>query len=140
MRKNKKAGILIENVMFIILNLVFLSLLMAFLLMQGSGIIVLEQSYAKQIALMIDSARPGETIFLNMDDAFKKAEKNLGDNRIVQIKDNIVTVKLSEKSGYSYSFFNTPPNSYYAVSIQDAEHLTSKGYFFNFLKNEKSSN
>ena len=144
MKRGKKANILTENVIFLVLNLLFLSLLMVFLLRQGGGIIVLEQSYAKEIALIIDSARPGETLFLNMDDAMKKAEKigEVEKNETVKINKNIVTVRLSEKSGYSYSFFNAPPKNYYFDSLQDKKHLRSKGYFFIFSenKNEKSSN
>lgn len=105
----KRAGILVGNIVFIILNLIFLTMLVLFIARQGGGAILLEQSYAKQIALIIDSAKPGMQIYLNMEDALEIARKKLGEehlNEIIKIKDNIVTVKLSDKSGYSYSFFN----------------------------------
>jgi len=96
-----------ENVVFIILNVLFLTILILFLARQGQGAIVLEQSYAKQIALLIDSAKPGMTIILDMGKAKDLAEKNgLEFKDIVTKTDNIITVKLSEKGGYSYSFFN----------------------------------
>ena len=96
-----------ENVIFIILNVLFLAILILFLLRQGQGAILLEQSYAKQIALFIDSAKPGMTIILDMGKAKDLAEKNgLAFEDIVIIANNIVTVKLSEDGGYSYSFFN----------------------------------
>jgi hypothetical protein len=104
----KRGNILTENVIFIILNLVFLAVLILFIFRQGAGITTLEQSYAKQIALLIDSAKPGMEITLDIKDAkdsggdwFKKNYPNT-----VTINGNIVTIKLSEKSGYSYSFFN----------------------------------
>jgi len=72
----------------------------------GSGA-VLEEKYAKEIALALDSARQGMTIHLNMEDAINTAKKeNLDATKIVKIENNIVTVDLQGKGGYSYSFFN----------------------------------
>jgi len=114
--KNKRGNILTENVIFIILNLFFLTILILFLFSKMSSVAVLEEKYAKQIALIIDSAKPFTEISLNMEDAIEKAKDEWGENKIssviskhgqlVMITENIVTVKLSEKSGYSYSFFN----------------------------------
>ncbi len=105
--KNRKGTILVENVMFIVLNIIFIAILVLFLFKQGNGAVVLEQSYAKNIALLIDSAKPVMEMKLNMEDAIDLAEKN-GVNReeVVKINENIVIVKLSEKGGYQYSFFN----------------------------------
>ena len=104
---NRRGTILVENVIFVVLNLLFISILVLFLAKQGSGAIVLEQSYAKNIALLIDSSKPVMEMKLNMKDAIELAEKN-GLNRedIVKINDSLVTVKLSKDGGYSYSFFN----------------------------------
>ncbi len=107
--RNRSGTILIENVIFIILNLLFISILILFLFRQGSGAIVLEQSYAKNIALLIDSSRPVTEMKLNMEDAFDLAEKNGVDrNEIVSINNNsnIVKVMLNKDGGYEYSFFN----------------------------------
>ena len=103
----KKGNILTENIIFIILNLIFLSILILFLFSKVGAAAVLEEKYSKQIALIIDSAEPGMVIHLNMEDAIKKAEKEgLDIRRLVTIQNNIVTVRLQEGSGYSYSFFN----------------------------------
>lgn len=82
-------------------------ILLLFLFSKAGSAAVLEEKYAKQIALAIDASEPGMTITLDMENALKIAEKegqNLG--KIVVIEDNIITVKLREKGGYSYSFFN----------------------------------
>lgn len=72
-----------------------------------SSAAVLEEQYAKQIALLIDSAKPGMLIKLDMEDAIKKAEDNgISSDKIVSINENIVNVNLRDKGGYSYSFFN----------------------------------
>jgi len=103
--KNKHAEVLTENLMFIILNLVFFSILAGFVYMKATDSAILEEAYAKKIALVLDAAKPGMSITLDMNDAIKKKdEKYLG--KIVEIKGNLVTVKLSQKGGYSYSFFN----------------------------------
>ena len=105
--KSKKGNVLMENIVFIILNLIFLTILILFLLKQGGGAIILEQAYAKQIALLIDSAKPGAEIYLNMEKGKKVAEKNSVEFKdVVKINNNIVMVKLSEEGGYEYSFFN----------------------------------
>jgi len=116
MRKlvNKKGNILTENIIFIILNLIFLSILIIFLFSKTGTAALLEEKYAKQIALILDSAEPGMIISLNMGDAIKIANKENRDlNNIVSVQDNIVKVQLDEKGEYSYSFFNNIDVSVY---------------------------
>jgi hypothetical protein len=109
--KNKKAQLL-QVILFIVVTLVLLSVLFLWVAKQGEGAIVLEQAYAKNIALLIDTAQPKMEMKLNMENAFNLAEKNklpftkTKFDQMVTIKDNYVTVKLSEAGGYSYSFFN----------------------------------
>ena len=104
---NKRGNILTENIIFIILNLIFLIILILFLFSRIGSAAVLEEKYAKQIALLIDSAEPVMTITLKMDDASEEIENGKWSfENVVSIKDSIVTVKLREKGGYSYSFFN----------------------------------
>ena len=104
---NKKGNILTQNIIFIILNLIFLSILVVFLFSKMGSAAVLEEKYAKQIALILDSAEPGMIINLNMEDAIKIANKeNQALNNIISIQSNVVKVQLREKGDYSYSFFN----------------------------------
>jgi len=118
----KKGNILTENLVFIILNVIFLIILLLFLFKQGEGAIILEESYAKQIALLIDGAKPGMIIQMNMEKGITLAEKNgLNAEDIVFISGNIITVKLSKKGGYSYSFFN---------DIDVTYHLDKDNYVF----------
>ena len=79
---------------------------MLFVFSKAGGEAVLEEKYSKQIALIVDSAKPGMQIFLDMEDAIKKAEGNGINGEIVFIEGNLVTVKLRDKGQYSYSFFN----------------------------------
>jgi len=128
----KRGNVLTENIVFILLNLVFLTILILFILKQGGGAVILERSYAKQISLLIDSAKQNTTIKLNMEDAKALAEKNKIDfNEIIKINKNIVTIKLSQESGYSYSFFNDVDVGAYPGKNLEKE-------FYVFTINEKN--
>lgn len=119
-RNNRGITLLLENIIFIILNLIFIAILIFFLVSRSNSAGVLEEKYAKEIALALDSARPGMMITLNMADAISAAQGNLGKNAnldsIVAITGNVVTVNLGTPNGYSYSFFNdikvVKPNYY----------------------------
>jgi hypothetical protein len=111
----RKGTILVENVIFIILNLMFLAILVLFLVKQGSGAIVLEQAYSKQIAMLVDSANPVMLIKIDMEKGKNLAEENgINFNDVVSINGNLVRVKLSNGEGYTYSFFNNVDVSAYA--------------------------
>ena len=98
---------MIENVIFIILNLAFLTILALFLIKQGAAGSLLEDAYSKQIALIIDSAQPGMKAKINMQDAKEIVDKEGYDfSNIISVEKNFVTVKLSEKGGREYPFFN----------------------------------
>ena len=121
---SKKGNILTENIIFIILNLVFLSILIIFLFSKMGGAAVLEEKYAKQIALILDSAEPVMIISINMEDAIKIANKENRDlNNIISIQDNVVKVQLREKGGYSYSFFNDIDPSIYLNKSSIKEYI-----------------
>jgi hypothetical protein len=103
----KRGEILIGNVVFILINAIFIFLLILFLLRQGNGVIVLEQMYAKEIALSVDYAKPVMLMKIDMERGMNLAKKNGIDfNEVVKIDGNVVRIKLSESSGYTYSFFN----------------------------------
>jgi hypothetical protein len=103
--KNKNAEILTENTMFIILNLVFFAILAAFIFIKADDPALMEEAYAKKIALVLDAARPGMQISLDMQKAIDAKDNDyLG--KIVSVNGSLVTVNLRNKGGYSYSFFN----------------------------------
>ncbi|MBI4116391.1 hypothetical protein HY449_01465 [Candidatus Pacearchaeota archaeon] len=102
----KRGNLLAENIIFIVLNLVFLTILIVFVVSKSQSPAMMEEEMAKQIALLIDSAKPVTTIKINVEDALSKAENNNYNQDIIFRQKNIVTVKLRDKGGYSYSFFN----------------------------------
>lgn len=106
-KEQKKGTLLLENVIYIILTGIFLFAVALFLIKQGSGAVVLEQAYSKEIALIVDSAQPIMVIKMDMSKGEEIAEDNGIDfKEVVKIEGNIVNVKLSENGGYNYAFFN----------------------------------
>ncbi|MEK6913512.1 MAG: hypothetical protein AABW47_02470 [Nanoarchaeota archaeon] len=104
---NKRGNLIMSNVLSLLLNLIVLIAWIGFISSRGTEAIVLEQNYAKNIVLLIDSAKPITEMTLNMKDAFDLAKKNgVPFNETVRINGNNVIVKLSFGGGYKYSFFN----------------------------------
>ncbi|MEK6926328.1 MAG: hypothetical protein AABW50_03555 [Nanoarchaeota archaeon] len=106
---NKKNGesLLTENIIFVILNIVFLVILVVFLYIKMDSPAVFEEKYAKELALMIDAAKPGMLIYFDIDESNgDEAWFKYHFSEAVKIQDNLITVKLREKGGYSYSFFS----------------------------------
>ena len=126
----KRAMILMENIVFIILTLIFLMSLIFFVSNQSSSTKVLEPINAKKIALLIDASKPGEIIKLNFQDLKKISDKNGIDfSKIIQIQGNNVFVKLSKNSESSYSFFNNVEVSAYPDK-DDNNNLNGNYVFF----------
>ena len=130
---SKKGNLLTGEGIFLVLNIVFISILIIFVLSRTNSSAFLEEQYAKEIALMIDSSKPGMILHLNMEDAISKAESNsIAAADIVKITGNVVTIKLKEKGQYSYSFFNN-------VSAEKSNYLdTSNNKEWVFAITEKN--
>ncbi|NMB66905.1 hypothetical protein GYA25_02500 [Candidatus Woesearchaeota archaeon] len=141
MIKNKKGeanDLFLNNFVDIILDFIFFGVLILFLLNQYYKISFLELNYAKNIALLIDNAKPGMTITFDLSDAVKTAKANGVDiNDMIKIQDNKVLVTLARNKGSSYFFFNN-------VNIISYYPLYKNGYTGEFvfkigeyLKNEE---
>lgn len=105
-KKKKRGSVLAENLVFIILNLVFISILLIFITTKANSASEVEERYAKQIALMLDGAKSGSFIFIKGEDLIDKKAESYKAEDLIKIQGNQVFVKLVEKGGYSYSFFN----------------------------------
>ena len=107
-RGKKAEEVLYPVVIFVILNLIFFSLLMVFVTNSSNGSLVYEQAYAKQIALLIDKAEDSTTISINFEKGIEIAKKNkiTSTENLVQIRNSEVIVKLSDSGGYSIKYFS----------------------------------
>ncbi len=106
--RNKKSDTLIENLVFILLVIVFVSIMYFTITRAGSQSVLYEQIYAKQIALIIDKAKPGMEIELDTFEMQRLSRKNnyLGNLVNINNDENKINVKLIDGKGYSYYFFN----------------------------------
>jgi hypothetical protein len=107
----KKAAdmIVVENIIFFVLNIIFFVFLLIFVYGSGNNKMIHEQSYAKDIALIIDNGSPGMSVLLNVKDAVEIAKgNNFPADRIFTLdkKNNKVLVTLAEKGGYAYQYFS----------------------------------
>lgn len=106
-RGKKGEDALHENFIYIVLAVVFIGICIAFILIKSSPESLLAQKTAKQIALIIDAARPETEISLDVKEQIDKAIENNVEFPIQIDNDkNLVTIRLGEKSFYEYSFFN----------------------------------
>ena len=105
--KKKGESILIENIGYILLVLVFVSILFFAITRVGSQATIYEQAYAKQIALVINQVESGMEIELDIFEISELARKNDFKGQIIAIdnSENKVTVRLAEGKGYEYYFF-----------------------------------
>jgi len=105
--KRGEGTILVENIIYLILNLLFFAILIIFLIKQSSGAALLEQTYSKKVALLIDQAKPGMIIKLNLEKGMNIANSNkITPQELLVIEDNFVKVTLSKGGGQEYHFFN----------------------------------
>lgn len=104
--RNKKGNFIVENLIFIILNIIFFSVLLVFIIRSTDPLSLYEQAYAKKIALLIDEAKPGTSIFLNIND-LTQISKEKDFNKIITITaSNRVVVSLEEGNNYGFPFFS----------------------------------
>ena len=75
----------------------------------GNRDFVYEQIYAKEIALIIDNAKPDMAILFDVSELIEIAKENRKDvSEIIKLdkEDNIVWVSLKGDRGYSYKYFS----------------------------------
>lgn len=107
----KKASetVLLENIIFIVLNIVFFAIMLVFVYNSGNNILVKEQAYSKEIALTIDNCKPGMSVLFNINELIEIANKtNYPAEKIVTLdkKNNRVLISLKEKGAFSYQYFS----------------------------------
>ncbi len=108
MKMNKKGmDVLTEHVIFIILVIIFFTSMFVFVFRTGTRASLLEESYANQIALIIDKAKIGTSVDLDVSNLYSTADKNKF-NLILNINNDekYVEVKLAPGKGTKHIFFS----------------------------------
>lgn len=118
---NKKGDdVIVSNIIMISISIIILGILpFIFLTSSASGALVYEKAYSKQIALLLDNARPNTQIEFDFTEGIEFVEKNYGKKLsdeekkdLVNIKNNEVFVSLGKMS-YSTFFFTNYDVEYY---------------------------
>lgn len=108
--RNKKAEEnIMEKIIFLILNLAFFVIMLLFVNSSGNREFVYEQIYAKEIALIIDNAKPEMAMLLDVSKLVELAKDNDKDvNEIIKLdkENNRVFISLRGTRGYSYKYFS----------------------------------
>jgi len=106
-RMNKKGKVLFETIIFIVLNIVFFVVMLIFIQSSGNRAFIFEQTLAKEVALIMDHAKPEMSILLDISKFVEVAKENNQEiENIIRIEDNNVEVRLKQKGGYSYQYFS----------------------------------
>ena len=97
----------LEEVIFVVLNILFIGLIIFFASRASSGALALEEFYAKEIALLIDASSPEQIMKIDITEAKKVSEENnINLEQIIKIREGFVFVKLSQSGNYKFPFFN----------------------------------
>lgn len=106
--KNKKSQSLITGViMFLVLNVVFFSIMSIFVNSVGTTASFIEKEYSRKIALSLDKFVPGTEVSVDISELYSYARNNnyAGNIVIMDYTNNKVTVKLRNGEGSSYYYF-----------------------------------
>jgi len=106
--KSKKADEnLLEQVIFIILNVLFFATLLFFAWRSAGADSLIEETYAKKIGLIIDFMKPGTEVRINLDYLYDQTKNNKYNGDPVEIftGSNEIVIKLKDKGGYRYRYF-----------------------------------
>ena len=111
--KKKRADMVYPIVIFIILNLIFMSTMLLFVKRASSDSLRYEEVYAKKIGLMLNRAESGIYYEINITDLIKNAQKNKRDFNFIEkemIKidssESYVLIKTKKEGGFIYPFFS----------------------------------
>jgi len=121
----------LDELIFITISVVFFVLFLFFVIRASAGTFILEEFYAKQIALLVDGSKPETIIGLDITDYYNMAEEDKLDleNRFI-ISDNKVIVSLTNSQGYVYPYFSNVYAKSVTYNIVDAD--GEKRVFVNF--------
>ena len=108
--KNKKAAenVISSTVIYLLIAMVFFAGMMLFLWNQMNGASVWERYYSEEITKLINIAKPGDQITIDIQKATQIAKKNNVQTFIFSFDNsqNKVCVKLSPGKKTCYSYFN----------------------------------
>ncbi len=117
--RNKRGNenLALPVIVFFVLVVAFFSIMILFVHRVAVSASVYEEIYSKKIALIIDEARPGSVLTLDISKIVSLARKNGFSeiqikNKIITIDNNLVKVQLDSSGSYGFEYFSDYPVSY----------------------------
>ena len=108
-KKGRFGDIIMNNITYLIVLVIFFTGMLMFVQAKMNGASVWEDFYAKEIAKIIDSAKPGDNVVLDVQSAIEIAVKNkIGFGEIFSFDNgrNEICVKLSRGARSCFNYFN----------------------------------
>jgi len=107
---NKKGvKVLYSALIFTILNVIFIAMLFGFIFIRSNDVSLPQQAYAKQIGLLIDSAKPGTTLEIDIIEILRLAEKfnyDLENSVFINEEENEIKVQVTKNNAYIFKYYN----------------------------------
>ena len=143
-RKAETGDIVMDNIIYLILLILFFVGMLAFVNSKMNGAPLFEDYYAKEIVKIIENSSPGDEIVIDVHKATEIAKKNKIANEEIFSFDNFkneVCVKLSPGRASCYSYFNdvsvgiTPPGNKW-IYLGETSASVARLHFSIFPKEE----
>jgi hypothetical protein len=104
---NKKASQMpTENIVFLVLNIFFFCALLFFVLRTASNTAIVEEVYAKKLALIVDQMQPNSEMNVSVKGLYETMDANKFEEFPIRVSGNIITVSAAKNSGSSFRFFS----------------------------------
>jgi len=119
--KNKvgAAALLTGTVIFIVLNVIVIAIMILGISRVGTAATLYEEGHAKQIALLIDAAKPGTTIKIDLSELYQIAIDTKVEPEInIDCEGNKVLVRVTQGEGSTSTFFTKTEDCEFTVDKQ----------------------
>lgn len=119
--KNKRGtmNVMYSLTIFVVLNVIFLGMLTFSVMRAGSSSLAFEETYSKEMSLLIDKAKPGTHIKADISELIVIAKDN-GVEPIMRLDclNNEVIVKVTSSGGYASQYFSAPDSCDFTLDIK----------------------
>jgi uncharacterized membrane protein len=132
MNRRGDTTILMDTIKHLVIFIIFFSIMLWFILSYSNGSAFLEDFYAKELSLMINSAKTGQKFSVDVTKLASVAVKNGKPVRDMISIDNVnnkVTVSTRLNSGTSFVFFKDVDVVYRPVELPSGSSETSQFIF-----------